>query len=691
MKTLALFIILFSMGELHSQWVKQNSLTYPKTLNQFDFTDVNTGWAVGDSGRVMNTTNGGMNWNSVSLNTNINFRLVQFANANTGYIAGDSGRVYKTINAGVIWNQISTGTDRGFFGMYFTDASTGYVGGMSIILKTTNGGSSWNTQFNNGSYNITDLFFLNGETGWANLAASDLLKTTNGGTNWVDVGSSVSGQLYFLNENTGWAFPLFPNSSGPLQMTVNGGSSWSVVPGLNNMSIYSIRFVDANTGYGAGILGMIRTTDAGASWVKETSEIFIRHIDFENQTGWGIGSTGSMIKSTNNGVNWGNISPDINTGRLYSAKFFNANTGYVMGTAGTFAKTTNGGTSWERKNMNTVKDMTVFQFIDNMTGWALHQTGLYGTSQIYKTTTGGDSWQQTNLNTNKAIYTMHFVNPNTGWVVGDSGTVLKSTNGGADWQTQSVATIKKFLSVRAFDVSKVVISSPDGGLYTTFNGGSLWTPYNEFNNTLLGYCDIINSTTAYIAGVDTLLKTTNSGGNWFNVENSMPPGYKPLNFINENLGYTVRGQFVYKTEDGGVNWEAELIENSQSITNLSFINANTGWVVGENGGIYKTTNGTAIGIHQISSTIPKDFSLGQNYPNPFNPNTTINFDIPKNAFVEIKVFDVLGREVASLVNEQLAAGKYKTDWNAPNYTSGIYFYRLNAGSFSETRKMILIK
>lgn len=98
-----------------------------------------------------------------------------------------------------------------------------------------------------------------------------------------------------------------------------------------------------------------------------------------------------------------------------------------------------------------------------------------------------------------------------------------------------------------------------------------------------------------------------------------------------------------------------------------------------------------IGITSISSEIPAQFSLGQNYPNPFNPVTNIEFKIPKEGFVKLVVFDILGREVTSLVEQNLRPGTYRYDWNASHITSGVYYYRLSAGDFTETKKSILIK
>ena len=97
------------------------------------------------------------------------------------------------------------------------------------------------------------------------------------------------------------------------------------------------------------------------------------------------------------------------------------------------------------------------------------------------------------------------------------------------------------------------------------------------------------------------------------------------------------------------------------------------------------------GIKSISYEIPKSFSLSQNYPNPFNPTTNIEFAIPKNSFAKLIIYDITGREVQTLVNEELKAGTYKVDFDGTNLASGIYFYKLETDNFSSVKKMVLIK
>ncbi|MCO6446366.1 MAG: T9SS type A sorting domain-containing protein [Ignavibacteriota bacterium] len=106
--------------------------------------------------------------------------------------------------------------------------------------------------------------------------------------------------------------------------------------------------------------------------------------------------------------------------------------------------------------------------------------------------------------------------------------------------------------------------------------------------------------------------------------------------------------------------------------------------------LYNTGNVSGISEENFQQ-IPENFSLSQNYPNPFNPSTTIRFELPESDIVTLKIFNILGEEVSTLVNTELKAGKHEYQFNANNLSSGIYFYRIQAGSFTETKKMILIR
>jgi len=114
-------------------------------------------------------------------------------------------------------------------------------------------------------------------------------------------------------------------------------------------------------------------------------------------------------------------------------------------------------------------------------------------------------------------------------------------------------------------------------------------------------------------------------------------------------------------------------------------------VSGANKRLYFDRYSAVTGISHNGNEIPAVYTLGQNYPNPFNPNTKIEFSIPKDGFVSLKVYDVLGREVASIIDKDFKAGSYTVDYDAAKLSTGIYFYTLTSGNFIETKKMILVK
>jgi len=188
-----------------------------------------------------------------------------------------------------------------------------------------------------------------------------------------------------------------------------------------------------------------------------------------------------------------------------------------------------------------------------------------------------------------------------------------------------------------------------------------------------------------------------------------------INFTSDNVGYLVcqsfhdygQGGDLFKTVDGGISWyhysSVSLYPTYRvGLNSAYFYNDLTGYVVGNLGTILRTTNGgNIIGLTNLARNLPQAFSLHQNYPNPFNPTTKIRFDIPSlvrrgAGVVVLKIYDLLGREVATLVNEQLKPGTYEVEWPAPtgdgsSFASGVYFYTLTTNEFTETKRMVLIK
>ncbi|MBM4167522.1 MAG: T9SS type A sorting domain-containing protein [Ignavibacteria bacterium] len=212
-------------------------------------------------------------------------------------------------------------------------------------------------------------------------------------------------------------------------------------------------------------------------------------------------------------------------------------------------------------------------------------------------------------------------------------------------------------------------------------------------------------------------RTKNEGGNWSEPQlaTSDGAGWGNSLFIDinskahilweETSGNIYTGNLFYASNKTGV-WESDsLLCDEKSFGGNFVIDANGfGYALLYNGATFDTEEILALrssspvtNVIEHNTFSPQQFSLSQNYPNPFNPTTTIRFEIPVGAIHELplqttlKIYNILGEDVATLVNENLPAGNYEREWNATNFPSGLYLYRLTAGKFSETKKLLLLK
>jgi hypothetical protein len=214
----------------------------------------------------------------------------------------------------------------------------------------------------------------------------------------------------------------------------------------------------------------------------------------------------------------------------------------------------------------------------------------------------------------------------------------------------------------------------------------------------------VNSSTGWAAGElimyggwFSIVKTSNGGLNW-NVQFTNH-GLYSIYFPNINTGWTVGdGGKILSTTNAGANWITESSGTSNNLWSVYFANFLTGWTVGANGTILKTTDGGGLftNIKSDGNEIPLSFSLSQNYPNPFNPVTKITYSLPEPSQggavqVRLIIYDILGREIETLVNENKKPGNYEMDWDGSRFASGVYFYRLVTDDWIETKKMMLVK
>jgi photosystem II stability/assembly factor-like uncharacterized protein len=394
--------------------------------------------------------------------------------------------------------------------------------------------------------------------------------------------------------------------------------------------------------------------------------------------------------------------PDIGTSHINDITFVNSLTGYActgvgqQGYTNYVLKTTNGGDNWNII-LSMYKEFSRVLFLNANTGFL--SGGFNAGPLLKKTTNGGASWFDLTLPTaNLYVTDISVVDENAIWAA-SYGDIINSTDGGNTWNLQYHAYLLN-------QVNMINRNLGFGGsnMYTfrTTNGGVNWTIISSF------YTDIsfIDSLTGWKGGY--IAKTVNGGVTWVN-ENLPNIGVfheiDGLSLISGNIiwgcgdskgyGNGVLKGILYYTSDGGNNWTYQIPDTSFGIDRywfIKFVNINTGWAYGSNKGIHTTDGGGFItGIQPSQNNIPDRFSLSQNYPNPFNPSTKISYDLPLSGFVKLMIYDVMGKVVQTLVNQKQNAGTYEVNWDASSFPSGVYFYKLQAGDFVETKKLVLIK
>ncbi len=379
--------------------------------------------------------------------------------------------------------------------------------------------------------------------------------------------------------------------------------------------------------------------------------------------------------------------------QLLSVCFADTSTGWAGTLVGDVLKTTNGGLNWTGYFTGEFAPIRSLYFINNTTGFASGDLGV-----IFKTTNGGVNWVLQESFTVSSLYKIRFANSLTGWATGYFNTIVKTTNGGLNWTRQFFGNNINY-SIFPITTNTILTSGTNGEITKTTNGGVNWIVTNS--NQLYELKDI-NFPTPLIgiavgsgSPICTILRSSNSGDNWYAINVTGGMGLNAVHFPTSTSGWACgNNATIIYTSDAGTNW----IQQNSGVSGLNlkdifFVNSSTGWAVGDMGTIIKTTNGGISSLNPISSTLPSEFSLSQNYPNPFNPVTKIRFSISGQSTAQtfLSVFDVLGNEVAVFVNQKLKPGVYEVDWDASSYPSGVYFYKLNAGEFSLTKRMVLIK
>lgn len=389
---------------------------------------------------------------------------------------------------------------------------------------------------------------------------------------------------------------------------------------------------------------------------------------------------------------------------LWDVYFVNPDKGWALGGKTSYydqpiiLKTEDGGLNWVEYKLLGYRDFHSVFFIDEYTGWIV---GWDGT--ILKTIDGGKSWTSQISVTSERLDDVYFYNHTIGWAVGRNSTIIKTINSGENWFSQECDVegwLKSVYFVNADTGWAVGYSYGEtkGLILETVDGGNKWTS-KLYDNAILYCVQFIDLNVGYAVGqVATnnkalILKTIDGGNSWHthNINDKILNG---VYFANKDTGWVITGrnQAIYKTTDGGETWKCQHFKEAKgSLNSLCFIE-NVGWAVGRWG--YILTNNpdfaTMVTNEKIFSSSDQEISI-HNYPNPFNSSTRIVLNLNNSYFIKVRIFDITGKLVKTIINAECRAGTHEFYWNPNDISSGLYLLHLKVGKYYVTKKVIIQK
>ena len=673
---------------------------------------------------ILKSTDGGLTW-SKSLDWTYNSGRGVWAveinplNPNTVWAATTEG-IYRSYDAGSTWQQVhnvimgmslvinpvDTNTVISGHGNF---ASTGFG-----IYRTTDGGENW-THITSGlpTYyegkilldiykadpnivyaSIGHGFYVNGNN------ASWLCKSTDAGLTW-----SIMSQVDYSQWQGWFSHDVAIDQSNPDNLVVIGIEVYKSTNGGSTV---------VQKSSGGLILGRppIGGQEGPTDYTHSDAHVVTQHPTDMNT--YYIGTDGGVFRTTDFGETY-----ESHNGRLQTTQFYNGTS-----SSQTDSLKTLGGLQ-DNSTVIYDGDLAWIRVIGGDGSWTSidpsNDNIVYASWQnlnMQRSTNGGNNFYTV---TPPSAGITSFIAPfrtfygNSAIIYAGRDKIFKSTNSGNNWTATNSNTPLDGNPALAMDISyqnseKVYAATAPyqtsrGNVFRTTNGGTNWTNItgilpDRFPSDIA--VDPLNDDIVYITfygfGSGHVFKSTDGGDNWIDKSDNLPDIPVPAVIVdpnNTNDIYIGTDIGVYVSTDGGGNWQDfndGLPDGVQGMDlNICRVNNVLRVMTHGNGAYERKLLSTIVTNSNTDPVTVDNYNLEQNYPNPFNPNTTIGFRISKSGFTAIKVFDIIGNYITTLVERDLPAGKFTVDFNASNLTSGTYFYRLESGNYVETKKMILLR
>jgi len=646
--------------------------------------------------------------------------------------SGTSSGVYLSTNNGLNWTQINTYQSNGWGSSMMISGTELYYACYSspnyMLLKTTNDGLNW-SQIISSTKIVANIMILNGNY-LCSTSPSGYISSTDNGLTWLWPQPNTISAITQSGSN------LYAGTSDGVYSSTDGGNKWYFRNHAPNT--YSILTKDTYVFAGTAGSGVYYTTNNGLNWIQTT---------LNNKIVWALArkdpnilaatATSGIYYSSDNGTNW--IQSSINSLTVKSL-YVKDSIIYAGTIVGGVYKSADNGVNWTPTSLIYIDVNALIAVGGNV------YAGTAGQG-VYLSSNNGANWSQTSFNNNTII---SFSNYGSTIFAGTSGSgVYMTKNAGVNWTQVNDGMGNQQVGALSTYGNYVIAGTGGNGFWRRYilefapirGDANLDSAVNVLDvtadvNYILGNPPVPFSTLAADVNTDLVINVLDVVGTvniilhptfkqFANKENNDISGSANLYIQNNNLKMfstmPVKGIQFNLTGAGAQNvtftpssvlTNYQVVSGSKSDTAKTFIiftmsdtalsagNHTLGTFTGLTGGIamnqvfISDENGNGIltsGGENENTEIPKEYSLQQNYPNPFNPVTTIGFQIPKSGITSLKIYDVTGRLIKTLVNEFKQTGNYKVEFDAGSVASGVYFYKLTSGDFVSTRKMVVLK
>ncbi len=672
------------------------------------FINGDTGTAVGNG--ILRTTDGGTTWTSQPSGFNGTLSGVSFIDANTGAAVGLAGTVLRTIDGGEHWIRLSNATDIELTGTATVDANTCVAVGVSGAILRLRIGRAAMVPAGLSGRTINGLLFSKKHGLLAITDGSSIYRCSWTDTNWTKIATTRDWPIEFAEDASGNLFVGFEVTG--VTRSTDGGITWDSVGLIQGQTGYSFASLPSGELY-AGVApldpsidgGVYVSSDGGTIWESRGLKDWpIYKVLAQDASQIFLGSQRGVFKSTSGGNSWEVTSAGITAGSTLSLLAVDSTT-LLAGTDFGLFRSSDNGTNWEESSEGILPHGTNCLAADS-SGNLFAGNIVFTTGGIFKSSDQGRTWKCTTKDSitsyYAAIHSIVVTSKNTvlACVGNDKWWICRSTDHGEIWKP--VAHITNWRDPNAFALDRagnIYGATMDHGVLRSTDDGVGWTYVNAGISDLNLRCVTARDSGEVCAGgLGGAFRSTDAGFSWAKISTSLG------DIIVSAIAFDAGGDLViatyageiYRTTDGGISWTKDAFPGSNRMIHSLSTHGGQLFAADSNGVLRCSRSTTSVkftdGLRSGSA------NLEQNYPNPYNPSTTIRFTIAGSREygvgsreTKLVVYDILGREVAVLVNEKKAPGSYEVRFDAAGLSSGVYFYRLQAGGFVQTKKFVVLR